>query len=164
MITALSIVITTILTILLLVNFRNKKCLPGPWNLPVIGYLHKLDPVAPYLTLTKLVQTYGPVYGIKLGSINVAVIADAKILKKVLAIDETLERPPLYMINTAFKHKGVAFASVDLWREQRKFLAIFLRTVGAAKVSPNKKACEELIKKHAEKFVQTVKSKACASQ
>ena len=48
----------------------------------------------------------------------------------------------------------MAFASVDLWREQRKFLAIFLRTVGAAKVSPNKKACEELIKKHAEKFVQ----------
>ena len=118
MITALSIVITTILTILLLVNFRNKKCLPGPWNLPVIGYLHKLDPVAPYLTLTKLVQKYGPVYGIKLGSINVAVIADAKILKKVLAKDETLERPPLYMINTAFKHKGTSTKKNIHWKLQ----------------------------------------------
>ncbi|XP_063915644.1 cytochrome P450 306a1-like [Zophobas morio] len=158
MITTVSVVITTILTILFLVNFRNTKRLPGPWTLPIIGYLPKLDPLAPYLILIKLVQKYGPVYRIKLGSINVAVIADAKILKKVLAKDETLARPPLYMINTAFKHKGLAFAPMDLWKEQRKFLATFLRTVGAVKVSPKKKACEALIRKHVEEFVQAVKS------
>ena len=116
MITTVSVVITTILTILFLVNFRNTKRLPGPWTLPIIGYLPKLDPLAPYLILIKLVQKYGPVYRIKLGSINVAVIADAKILKKVLAKDETLARPPLYMINTAFKHKGINIRKNILWK------------------------------------------------
>ncbi|KAJ3645241.1 hypothetical protein Zmor_022915 [Zophobas morio] len=158
---AVFVLIITIIIILLLVNiFRNKKCLPGPWNFPVIGYLHKLDPKAPYLTLTKLVQKYGPIYSIRLGMLSVVVVADVRIIKKILAKDETLERPPLYLVTTVFEGKGLAQADLDLWKDQRKFVASFLRTVGATKFSPNRKAFETLIKTHVEEFVQVVKSQA----
>ncbi|KAJ3645071.1 hypothetical protein Zmor_022759 [Zophobas morio] len=158
---ATTIFIIMIIVILLLVKIiRDKKYLPGPWNLPVIGYLHKLDPTAPYLTLTELAQKYGPIYNIKLGMLNVAVLADARILKKVLAKDETLERSPLFLIDTAFEGRGLAHANIDLWKDQRKFAANFLRTVGAARVSPNRKTCESLIKKHVDEFVQIVKNQA----
>ncbi|KAJ3645242.1 hypothetical protein Zmor_022916 [Zophobas morio] len=150
-----------IIVILLFVKFvLDKKYLPGPWNLPVIGYLHKLDPAAPYLTLTKLAQKYGPIYTIKLGMVNVVVLADARILKKVLARDETLERSPLYLIDTVFEGRGLAHANIDLWKDQRKFVANFLRTVGATRVSPNRKTFDALIKKHVEEFVQVVKNQA----
>ncbi|KAJ3645243.1 hypothetical protein Zmor_022917 [Zophobas morio] len=139
---------------------QDKKCLPGPWNFPVIGYLHKLDPQAPYLTLTKLVQKYGPIYSIKLGMVKVVVVADVRIIKKILAKDETLGRPPLYLVTTVFEGKGLAQADLDLWKDQRKFVANFLRTVGATKFSPNRKAFETLIKTHVEEFVQVVKSQA----
>ncbi|KAJ3645235.1 hypothetical protein Zmor_022911 [Zophobas morio] len=148
-----------IIVILLLVKIvLDKKYLPGPWNLPVIGYLHRLDPTAPYLTLTKLVQKYGPIYNIKLGMLNVVVLADARILKKVLAKDETLERSPLYLMDSVFERKGFAHANIDLWKDQRKFVSNFLREVGAARVSPNRKTCETMIKKHVDEFVQVVKS------
>ena len=102
--------IVVIITSLLLFRlFRDKKCLPGPWNLPIVGCIHKLDPAAPHLTLTKLVQKYGPVYRVKLGSINVTVIADAKLLTKVLSKDEALRRPPLYVMNNVFNNKGIRF-------------------------------------------------------
>ena len=108
MVMAIYVLIITIL-ILLLNYFRGKKHLPGPWNLPIVGCLHKLDPKAPHLTLTQFVKKYGPVYGLKLGLINVVVIADAKILKKVLIKDESVARPPLFMTNTAFQNKGIQY-------------------------------------------------------
>ncbi|XP_063915646.1 cytochrome P450 306a1-like [Zophobas morio] len=154
-------VLTIILSVIFWKNVYHKKCLPGPWNLPVLGYLHKLNPAAPYLTLTELAKKYGPVYSIKLGFVNVVVIAEVKILKKVLAKNEALERPSLYMTNTTFENKGLGFTPIDLWKDQRKFVANFLRTVGAARVSPNKKECERLIRTQAEEFVQVVKSQAC---
>ena len=34
---------------------------PGPARVPVLGFLHRLDPEAPYLTLTAMVKKYGKV-------------------------------------------------------------------------------------------------------
>ena len=48
----------------------------------------------------------------------------------------------------------MSHAPIDVWKDQRKFVVNFFRTVGAAKVSPNKKACEKLIRKHVDEFVQ----------
>ena len=90
----------------LYIYYDRQEHLPGPWTLPIIGYLHKLDPVAPNLTLTKLAQKYGPIFRIKLGLVNIAVISEAKLLKKVLLKDETLGRPPLFMLHEMFGGKG----------------------------------------------------------
>ena len=122
------------------------------------------------LNFYKTGQEYGPVYSVKLGSVNAVVITDAKILKKVLAKDETLERPQLYLLDRVFNRKGTRFRinyienftvivgilmlPVDVWKDQHKFLIHFLRIIGASKVSPNKKTFEALIRKCLEEFVQ----------
>ncbi|XP_063915660.1 cytochrome P450 306a1-like [Zophobas morio] len=92
--------------IVLYIYYDNRNHLPGPWNLPIIGYLHKLDPVSPHLTLTKLAQKYGPIFRIKLGLVNIAVVSEAKLLNKILLKDETLGRPPLFMMHVMFRGKG----------------------------------------------------------
>ena len=47
---------------------------------------------------------------------------------------------------------------IEQLKDQRKFVTIFLRTIGASRVSQNKKTCEALIRKHVEEFVQVFKS------
>ena len=79
--------------------YRNQNSLPGPWNLPIIGYLHKIDPKAPHLTFSKLAEKYDPIYRLKLGLIDTVFISDGKLLKKVLMKDATLARPSLYLFD-----------------------------------------------------------------
>ena len=105
----LTTLLVTIITFLFfLYKFYNqRKEPPGPWNLPLIGYLHKLDPKFPNLSLTELAKKYGPIYSIKLGLENAVVISDAKLLKKVLMNDNTLHRSRLYLFNILFSDKGI---------------------------------------------------------
>ncbi|XP_063917298.1 cytochrome P450 306a1-like [Zophobas morio] len=144
--------------IVLYIYYDNRNHLPGPWNLPIIGYLHKLDPVSPHLTLTKLAQKYGPIFRIRLGLVNIAVVSEAKLLNKILLKDETLGRPPLFIMDVMFRGKGLAYTPFSLWKDQRKFTTNFLKLVGATKFSPIRKELEDFITNYAEDFVDHVKT------
>ncbi|XP_063923499.1 cytochrome P450 2J6-like [Zophobas morio] len=138
-------------------NKRKSSLPPGPWNLPLIGSLHRLDSKAPHISLTKLARKYGPIYTIKLGLLDTVVISDAKLLKKVLMKDEALARPPLYLLDFIFRGKGVAYSPIHVWKHQRKFTANFLRTSGAARTSSNKIILENHIGNCADEFIQYIK-------
>ncbi|XP_063915658.1 cytochrome P450 306a1-like [Zophobas morio] len=140
----------------LYIYYNHEKHLPGPWNLPLIGCLHKLDPVAPYLTLTKLAQKYGPIFRIKLGLVNIAVISEAKLLKKILLKDEAVGRPPLFMLRMMFKDKGLTCSPLSLWKDQRKFTTNFLRSLGITKFSPAREQLEDLITNYTDDFVDHI--------
>jgi len=43
------------------------KMPPGPWGLPVLGYLPFLNPKAPYLTLSELCDKFGKIFTLQLG-------------------------------------------------------------------------------------------------
>jgi ecdysteroid 25-hydroxylase CYP306A1 len=79
---------------------------PGPWNLPVIGYLAWLDPKFPYLSLTDLSRRYGPVFGLRLGNVYTVVISDAKLVKKIFNKDATSGRAPLYLTHGIMQGYG----------------------------------------------------------
>ncbi|XP_063917163.1 cytochrome P450 306a1-like [Zophobas morio] len=155
LVAALAILVTIFV---LYVYYDHQKCLPGPWNLPIIGSMHKLDPVSPNLTLAKLAQKYGPIFRIKLGLVNIAVISEAKLLKKVLLKDETLGRPPLFILRVMFGGKGLAYSPLNVWKDQRKFTTNFLRSIGITKFSPTRKELEDLITNNAEEFVHHISS------
>ncbi len=59
---------------------------PGPFGLPVIGYLPFINPdftkEPPHVTLSKLVKKYGKVFSIQLGQVPCVVIADVDIAKR----------------------------------------------------------------------------------
>ncbi|KAI4500834.1 hypothetical protein M0802_004045 [Mischocyttarus mexicanus] len=108
-----------ILTFLLFVIFyytnRKKYRLPpGPIGLPIVGYLPWINPKAPHETLTELTRKYGPICGLKMGSVYTVLLSDPRVIRQVLA-------------------KGLICAEGDLWKDQRKFIAGCLKNLGMVK-------------------------------
>lgn len=77
---------------------RNKNYPPGPWiSYPIIGNLHLLDPVKPYITLTELSKKYGPIYGLQMGSVYAVVVSNDVIIREAFKSDQFIGRAPLYV-------------------------------------------------------------------
>lgn len=57
---------------------------PGPWGLPLVGFLPFLGKEF-HRTLQGLAATYGPVYQIFLGSKRVVVISDPKLVRRAFS-------------------------------------------------------------------------------
>ncbi|GBN90594.1 hypothetical protein AVEN_200152-1, partial [Araneus ventricosus] len=71
------------------------KGLPGPWTngLPIIGSLPIMRS-KPFVKLTELSKQFGPVYSLRLGSIDVVIITDFETMKEAFAKDAFMGRPP----------------------------------------------------------------------
>lgn len=87
-----------------------KNLPPGPWGFPIIGYLPYLDRQHPHLTLTKLSQQYGPIYGISMGSIYTVVLSDHKLIREAFSKDVFSGRAPLYLTHGIMKGNGKIFS------------------------------------------------------
>ncbi|RZC38401.1 cytochrome P450 306a1 [Asbolus verrucosus] len=137
---------------------KNRNLPPGPWNLPVIGYLAWLDPKSPYLTLTNLSRRYGPIYGLYLGSIYTVVVSDAKAVKKTFNKDAACGRAPLHLTHGIMKGYGLICAEGELWKDQRKFVHNTLRALGASRVGQNREKMQNLILDDVQELVQYIKA------
>lgn len=74
-----------------------------------LGFLPWLDPKAPYETLSRLVDRYGRIYTLKLGSVRVVVLSDPLLIRKVLSMEETTGRAPLYLTHGIMQGYGKIF-------------------------------------------------------
>ena len=81
---------------------------PGPWGLPVVGYLPFLGRKM-NLTINSLAQRYGDVFQLRLGSRKVVVISGQKSIRKALVDSRTVfaGRPDFYSYNV-LKNFGFA--------------------------------------------------------
>lgn len=99
--------LASILTFILTISWYRKRNLPpGPWGLPILGYLPWIDPKAPYETFTTLSKKYGPVYGVSLGGLYTVVLSDPKDIRSVLAKDAATGRAPLFVTHGIMKGYG----------------------------------------------------------
>ena len=103
---------------------------PGPWGLPVLGYLPFLNPMAPYLTLTELCDKFGRVFSVRLGQVSCVVLADPVLIRQAFARSEFAGRAPLFLTHGIMDGFGLICAEGDLWKCQRKFTAEFMRKFG----------------------------------
>lgn len=99
--------IILILSLLLTYYYWNQRKLPpGPWGVPIFGYLPWLDPKEPYITLTKLSKKYGPIYGVNLGSVYTVVLSDSKLIREAFTKNVYTGRAPLYVTHGIMKGYG----------------------------------------------------------
>lgn len=83
-----------------------KQLPPGPWGLPVVGYLPFINGDHPHLTLTNLSKQYGAIYGINMGSVYTVVLSDHKLVREAFAKDVFSGRAPLYLTHGIMKGNG----------------------------------------------------------
>ncbi|XP_076645460.1 cytochrome P450 enzyme phantom [Halictus rubicundus] len=117
---------------------RNRKKVarrlpPGPWQFPIVGYLPRIDTKKPHESLTKLVRTYGPVCGLRMGSVYTVLLADPRLIKQTFAQDACTGRAPLYLTHGIMQGYGLVCAEGDRWKDQRKFVSTCLRNFGMVK-------------------------------
>ncbi|XP_076251779.1 cytochrome P450 enzyme phantom isoform X2 [Rhynchophorus ferrugineus] len=137
--------------------WQRRKLPPGPWGLPLVGYLPFLDPKAPQVSLTELAKKYGPMYSLLLGNVRTIVLSDPKLIKTLFAKDVTTGRAPLYLTHGIMNGYGIICAQGDLWKDQRRFVHNCLRHFGASKIGPRDNM-EKLIIKHVKEFVRYIKT------
>lgn len=86
------------LLVLLYYIKKRKNYPPGPRiTFPIIGNLHLLDPIKPYITLTELSKKYGPIYGLQMGSVYAVVLSNDSIIREALKSEQFIGRAPLYV-------------------------------------------------------------------
>ncbi|XP_066246355.1 cytochrome P450 306a1 [Euwallacea similis] len=151
-------VILVSLALLLLVHcfWKKRKLPPGPWGLPIIGYLPWINPQAPHHTFAQLAKKYGPIYSLSLGSIQAIVLSDTKLIKTLFSKDVTTGRAPLYMTHGIMNGYGIICSEGDLWKDQRKLVTNWLRSIGCAKIGPHRRKMGELILKHANWLINSL--------
>ena len=109
---------------------RRSRLPPGPLGLPVLGYLPWLDSSHPYKTLTALVERWGKVFSLRMGSVDCVVVADNEVIRDLFYKDSVTGRPPLYLFSEVLEESGIIFSQAQTWKEQRRFAAIAMKKQG----------------------------------
>ncbi|GAB1865131.1 Cytochrome P450 306a1 [Camponotus japonicus] len=107
---------------------------PGPSGIPVLGYLPWIDSERPHVSLTNLVRKYGPICGLRMGSVYTILLSDPQLVRQAFAKDVFAGRAPLYLTHGIMQGHGIICAEGDLWRDQRKFVAGCLKNFGIMKL------------------------------
>ncbi|XP_015432310.1 PREDICTED: cytochrome P450 306a1 [Dufourea novaeangliae] len=119
--------------------FNWKVIPPGPWQLPILGYLPWIDAEKPHVSLTELARTYGPVCGLRMGSVYTVLLSDPRLIKQIFTKDACTGRAPLYLTHGIMQGYGLVCAEGDRWRDQRKFVGTCLRNFGMVKHEGSKR-------------------------
>lgn len=110
---------------------------PGPWGLPIVGYLPFLMFRDPIKVFEKFKEKYGKVFSLRLGKFRVVVISDYKLVMEALKQDVFMGRPAFeaQLTRNHGKKRGILFSEGKTWAEQRRFAMKNLRTFGFGKNS-----------------------------
>ncbi|CAK9827142.1 Cytochrome P450 306a1 [Anthophora retusa] len=145
----------------LLKNRKVRRLPPGPWQLPFVGYLPWIDEEKPHETLTKLARIYGPVCGLRMGSVYTVLLSDPRLIKQTFGKDAFTGRAPLYLTHGVMQGYGLVCAEGERWRDQRKFVSNCLRNFGMVRhEGPRREKMEKRILDAAGECVSVLEKRA----
>ena len=115
------------------VTAANGCCLPGPWQLPVVGSLHHLVGKLPHRALRDLVRRHGPVMLLRLGEVPTLVLSSPDAAREVMKThDLAFATRPLNATMRIVTSDGrdISFAPYgEYWRQLRRIAVTELLTV-----------------------------------
>ncbi len=81
-----------------------------------------LTPAKLHTTMGRLVDTYGPLFQLQLGSWNTVFLADYELIKKAFHSADFAYRPRMFLFEFFSKGShGLLTSNGELWRDQRRF-------------------------------------------
>ncbi|XP_038550137.1 cytochrome P450 2F3-like [Micropterus salmoides] len=132
-VTLISAGLTLLIALVWLFSQKSSKQLPpGPTGLPIIGNLLQLDKRAPFKTLVKLSESYGPVITVYLGLQRTVVLVGYDAVKEALVdqADDFTGRGPIPLLLRATKGYGLGISNGERWKQLRRFTLTTLRDFG----------------------------------
>ncbi|KAG8197777.1 hypothetical protein JTE90_006478 [Oedothorax gibbosus] len=115
---------------------------PGPYGLPIVGYLPFLSD--PLWDFHKLGEKYGDVFSVKLGSATVVCVHGVEAIKEALARSEFLGRPLSGVLKLFFENSAFFRNDVHKWREQRRFVVQSMKDLGLGKTQIEGEIMDEI--------------------
>ena len=107
--------------------------LDGPFRLPIVGNAHQLRPDTMQAATEQWADRYPPLYRIKVGPVNLAVLSDAETIETVYAARPDSFRP-LRKLQSAVDEigaRGLFVSEGDTWRRQRALIETGLSAIPA---------------------------------
>lgn len=118
---------------------------PGPWGIPILGFLPWVDPNKPHATFTELSHDYGYIYSLRLGELIVVVLSHPTVIKEALSKDIFTGRAPLWLTHGFMNNNGLIAVEGEKWKEQRKFVTGCLKSLGAVKIGGKRELMQSRI-------------------
>uniref|UniRef100_A0A668UVI7 Cytochrome P450, family 2, subfamily Y, polypeptide 3 n=1 Tax=Oreochromis aureus TaxID=47969 RepID=A0A668UVI7_OREAU len=150
-----------ILALLWLFSVKRRKYSlpPGPAPLPLLGNLPQIDKNAPFKSILKFSENYGPVMTLYMGRQRTVVLVGYDAVKEALVdqADDFTGRMPVPFLLKATKGYGLGISNGERWRQMRRFTLTTLRDFGMGR-----KGMEEWIQEvseHLRAHIRTFKGK-----
>ncbi|KAH8314788.1 hypothetical protein KR074_010792 [Drosophila pseudoananassae] len=144
----------TLVTLLqwLLRHYRElQKLPPGPWGLPVIGYLLFMGNEK-HTRFMELAKQYGSLFSTRLGSQLTVVMSDYKMIRECFRREEFTGRPDTPFMQTLNGY-GIINSTGKLWKDQRRFLHDKLRQFGMTYMGNGKQQMQKRIMTEVHEFI-----------
>ena len=134
---ALAVYLSTFLVAIICALFikwllnHNQRLPPGPVGVPVLGYLPFLDVFHLGQSFSKLSKRFGEIFSLRVGTELAIVLNSYESIKKAFSKAELIDRPDTFMFRFFSQgENGIASASGEKWRVQRKFTHTQLKKFG----------------------------------
>ena len=111
---------------------KNSRLPPGPVGVPVLGYLPFLDVFHLGKSFSKLVDKFGDVFSLRVGTELAVVLNSESSVRDAFSRPELLARPDTFMFRffSMGGNRGLASSSGDAWEAQRRFAHSALKRLG----------------------------------